>query len=470
MYRLRSALFGTAARRVAALLIANAVFHGAAALIHRYIDTQASSPGLSFVLLASWMALGVIAALVTVIALGNLLFHPTWSDDFLRDEMADLDARISGEKARETTDDDDLAALHGGDSTIRFGLYFLAIAAANILGSNALAGGFLQRYSHPGVAIVHMRSDDPVLRREGMTMLASRLDFTVTPAIEEVVLAALNDPDEGVAARAAFVVGALSVEAAVGRLEQMIEQQPALAFTALIALGQVEGEAAREAGRRVARLPQAQAEPRALALMLGMLRVPAIDRLRAIYETSEDEDTRVAALWALGEMREEQLLDLLAGALDSPSLALRCAGVLGLEKLVDFDTSEPLKRAFEAADDPLLRCPEKNVPVQEGGPTIAIVPHRNYQLAIIRALATTDDPTLITWLPAHQEGVESRTHALMKKLWESLKGKDERGELNPLKRRVRMRRLQAGGPDAGRPAGDGGAAPDAGAPDGGGER
>ncbi len=469
MYRLRSALFGTAGRRVAALLIANAVFHGAALIIQRYIDTQASSPGLSFVLLASWMTLGVVAALVSVIALGNLLFHPRWSDGFLRDEMADLDARISGEKVPETTDEDDLVALRSGDSTIRFGLYFLAIAAANILGSNALGGGFMQRYSHPGVAIVHMRSDDPVLRRAGMTMLASRLDFTVTPAIEAVVLRALDDPDEGVAARAAFVVGALSVEAAVGRLEQMIEDQPALAFTALIALGQVEGETAREAGRRVARLPQAQAEPRALALMLGMLRVPAVDRLRTIYTESEDEDTRVAALWALGEMREQQLLDLMAGALASPSLALRCAGVLGLEKLVDFDTSEPLKRAFDAARDPLERCPEKTVPVQEGGPTIVIVPHRNYQLAIIRALATTDDPTLITWLPEKQEGVESRTHELMKKLWESLKAKDERGELNPLKRKVRLRRLQAEAPDAGPPPGDGGAGRDAGTSDGGGD-
>ncbi len=437
------------------LLIAVAGFYGAAYLIHRYIDHSADSPGLSFVLVAVWMAVGVVAGLVSVISLGEALFYRGFTEHFLRDEMAELDARIDG-MGHETTDAEDREALRGGDSSVRFGLYFLAFSAAFILSSNALSHNFLGRYSHPGVAVVHMRSADPAVRREGMSMLATRLDFAVTPAVEQVVLRALDDPDEGVAARAAFVVGSLGVQAAAERLGRLAIEQPALTFTALIALGQVGGEQARTAARTVAESPVAQREPRALALMLGMLKVPAVDLLRRILTSNQDEDTQLAALWALGELRNRALLDLLTARLEDPSLAMRCAAIQALEKLAEFDASGPLRAAFEVSTDPLENCPERTVPVQEGGRKKLLVPYRNYQFAIIRALAATDDPTLIRWLVDHQVGVEYATGVLMEKLYDSLRAKDARGELNGFKRRLLLRRLQAG--DAGAPPPDGGSA------------
>lgn len=394
------------------------------------------------------MALAAGTALVSVIALGEYIFYRGWTQGFLRDELAELDARLDrqaqGEPEAPEEEVPDEVALHG-ESSIRFWLWFVLVAGLHIFTTNTIGGGFLQQYSHPGVALVHMRNDDPQIRREGLGMLAARLDFRVTPAVEEVVLNALRDADEGVAARAAFVIGALSMEAAADDLARIAVERPALTFTALISLGQVgsRSEAARTAARRLAKTPEARAEPRALAYLLGLLRVPEIELLRSIHaQAADDEETRIAAVWALGELREPRLLDFMASALKDESLGVRCAAVIALENMVVFEASDPLRAEFERVKDPLLTCPEVNIPVQEGGPKMPVVPYRNYQLALIRALATTDDPRLLQWLVEHQDGVESRTHELMRAKWEDLKKKEADGKLNQLKQRIRARRLQ----------------------------
>lgn len=460
MYRLRHIFFGTIGRRWATLLGVSAAFYGAGSFIHRYIDTTASNPGTSFVLVFAWVGLGALAGLATVITLGDLLFHRGFSRDFLRDEMAELDARLSGTAPAELDDDSLVLAASGRDPGPRFGLYFIAFAAAHVLLSNALSNGFMQRYSHPGVAIVHMRSDDPAERREGMNMLARRLDFDSNPAIAQVVLAALTDPDEGVAARAAFVAGTLDIDAAAETLGRLAIERESLTFTALIALGQIGGATAPIVARRIADHPAARAEPHALALALGLLQVPAIERLRQIYRDAADEDTRLAAIWALGRLRDERLFDVLAGALNDPALVVRCAAADALKNLVVVQSYEPLRAAFEAAE-PAALCPERNVPVQEGGHAIPLVRQRLYMIALLQALASTDHPALLHWLVAHQDDTNDYyTRVYMNKMWDDLKQKEASGRLSHLKRKLA---LQAAQNQASPPA-DGGTAPDA-APD-----
>lgn len=475
MHRLRLALFGTAARRWLTLAASVVVFYGAGFAIHRYIDTTAGSPGGSFVLVALWVALGALAGLCSTIALGDWLFHRGFSRQFLKDEMAELDARISGTVVEDADDDELALATAGRDAGIRFGLYFLLLAAAHVLIADSLSDGFFARYSHPGVAVVHMRSDDPKVRREGMNMLATRLDFAVTPQVEKVVLESLDDPDEGVAARAAFVAGALEIDGAAATLADLIREREALAFTGLIALGQIGGERSRVAVRALADEPTARAEPQALALALGLLEVPAIARLKAIRDAApDDEDTRLAAVWALARLEDPRLLDDLAASLKDPSLAIRCAAATGLRDLVLLESYAPLREAFEAAD-PEAVCPEKNVPVQEGGRTLRMVPQRNYMLTLLHGLASTDHPELLTWLVNRQDDTEDyKTRTFMKKVWEELKQKERDGRLNHLKRKLALQSAQqkalrpdggaadGGAADGG--AGDGGSSPDGGAP------
>lgn len=472
MHALRLALYGTATRRWVTCALSVALFYAAGAFIHDHIDTAAGSPGMSFVLVAAWVALGAIAGLCSTIALGDLIFHRGFSREFLRDEMAELDARISGEATEEVDDEELELATAGRDAGIRFGLYFLFFAAAHVMLSDYLAGGFFSRYSHPGVAVVHMRSDDPTVRREGMNMLATRLDFEVTPEVEKVVLDALGDADEGVAARAAFVAGTLEIDGAADTLAGLIEQREALAFTGLIALGQIGGEQARQAVRRLAETPNAQAEPQALALALGLLKVPAIARLKAIRDAAaEDDEVRLAAIWALAQLKDPRLLDDLAASLDDGSLAVRCAAAYGLRDLVKLEAYAPLKRAFETAD-PAAVCPEKNLPVQEGGRTIRLVPQRNYMLTLLHGLASTDHPELLVWLVKRQDDTEDyKTRTFMKKLWEDLKAKEKDGRLNHIKRNLALQKAQGqaldeadGGADG---TADGGTVEPGSAPDGG---
>lgn len=470
MYRLRHIFFGSAARRYATLVGVLAAFYGAGFGIHHYVDHIAQNPGLTFVLVAVWIGLGALAGLVTTITLGDVLFHRLYSRDFLKDEMAELDARLSGEAAE--LDDEELEIVATGrDAGIRFGLYFLAFAAGHVLLSNTLSDDFLQRYSHPGVAVVHMRSDDPNVRREGMNMLAGRLDIEVGDAVERVVLDALRDPDEGVAARAAFVAGTLGMGAAAGPLAEIAADNEALTFTALIALGQIGGEQAAAAARRLADDPAARAEPRALALALGLLKVPAIERLQQIYRDAAPEgddgeagaDTRVAAIWALGQLRDKRLLGFVADALGDPALVVRCAAADALKEMIVVHSYAPLRRAFEAAESDAM-CPERTVPVQEGGAGIVLVRQRLYMLALLQALASTDHPDLLEWLVAHQDDSEDyRTKIYMKKIWEELRKKEAEGRLNHLRRDLALRAAQqaALGPDGGADGADAGA-PDAG--------
>lgn len=469
MTALRKALLGTPTRRALAIGVSNAAFFGGGFFIHRYIDDQATSPGLTFGLVAFWMALGLTAALLTVVGLGDRLFHRGYLASVLRDEMAELDARLDaagrGETVPIAVDDDadempEIAATKG-DATFKFALYFIFWAVASLLISNQISGGFMQRYSHPGVAVVHMRSPDAAVRRRGLEMLADRLDFRVTPAVVAVVGQALTDPDEGVVAKAATVAGSLGLDALAPQLADLVRTRPALAFTALIALahlghaGPEKAPEARKAATALATAPEAQAEPRALAMMLGMLRVPAIQQLQGLYaQGASDPELRFAATWALGQLNDPQLLAYMAQALADADISVRCVAAVALEKMVIFEAGAPLRAAFEASTDPMAHCPEVHLPVQQETGRPILLPYRNYELTLVRALATTDDPVLLTWLVKHQEGREYRTHMLMQRVWERLGEKDKRGELQALKQRVRLQRLSA---DAGEPPPEGAA-------------
>ena len=446
---IKTALFGTPSRRLASALIVNVVFHGAAFGIRHYIDNVTGSPGLSFVLVAVWMALGVIAALITVTAMGNRLISRHFTQRLLVDELADLDRRLNlAEQGIDPdsivdTQDDDMLALSSGNSGVRFTLYFMAMTAANILVSNRIGDEFLQRYTHPGLAVIHMRSDDAKLRRTGLTMLTERLEIVATPAVAEVALRALADPNEGVKARAAFVIGVLGIDSAAEGLAELAKTNEALTFVALISLGQIRKEGARAAIAKIVDDPLVIKEPRALASALGLLRVPAIERLRLILSTASDQETRATALWALGQLREPRLSEVPIKALSDPDLGVRCAAVEALELMAIYEASKPLRTAFEAVKDPLENCPEITVPVQEGGPALVVVKPRNYQLSLVRALHTTDDPVLLKWYVEHQEGLESKTNTLMRKSWEALSKKNKDGKLNHLKKRIQLEKLQA---------------------------
>lgn len=454
MHSLSSALFGSTLRRWSTCVISNLIFYLGGGALQHYVLEVSASPGLALVLVFVWVLAGVLNGLIMTITLGDLIVYDGFLDDVLRDEMAELDAKIMGDVP--DTEDEDIDALVRTGSGMRFVVVCLVLVLVHLGIANEIPGGFMTQYTHPGVALTHLRNDDPVLRRQGIDLVANRLDFTITPAVEKAVMKALADPDEGVAARATFVSGILDLKAAVEPIGRLAVEKPALTFTSLISLGQLDTPESRQLAKRLVKEPAVQEEPQALALMLGLLKVPLVDQLVSIYKAHpDDEDTRVAAIWSLGEMRDSRMLKVMTSALKDPSLAVRCAASHGLEKMVVLESSEPLRAAFEAGD-PYDVCPEKNLPVQEGGPIVHLVKKRSYMFGLIRALATTDDPRLLRWLVDHQDDTpDYRTKMFMKKVWERLKEKDARGDLNKLKLRLRQQRMlqqampKAATPDAG---------------------
>ncbi len=445
----RRLLFGSARRRLISFLITNALFYLGALPLHRYIDFDATSPLFALFLMAFWMTLGFVAALCTLVFIGDRVLSAGFTKRFLKDEWDELDKQIEASAARgagqivepEEEDEEEELAVPTKDSHLRVWILFFIIAAANLLISNTISGGFLQRLTHPGIALIYMRSDEAASRRQGLDMLASKLNFKPTPQVEAALQKALTDSDEGVQARAAHVAGCLGVESALDALEKMATTQPALSFAAMIAIGQIGGAKAQETATRVAATENAQAEPTALVFMIGLTRIPLFEQLRK-WDHAEDPQLRAAAIWAMGELKEPRLLSVFEEALDDPELIVRCAAVQSIEFLRVFESSQALQKAWDKATDPLAICPILTVPVQEGGPKRVVLPYRNYQLALVRALSTTDDPDLIPWFEAHQDNITYETHHLMEAAWKRLKERDARGELNLHRQRNRLRRLQ----------------------------
>ena len=441
MHAIGRALFGTVVRRLLALTTAGAVYYLIAQSITHYVDTACTSAGLSLLLIVTWFVLGIATAFVTAVALSDLLIGQAFLDDFLSDEMALLDERLASEQADD--DLDDLAFLKGGANETKFGLYFLLFAAVHLVAANNLADDFLGRYMHSGLALIKLRSDDEIARRQGHDMLAEKLDVKPTKDVESAVIRALKDPMEGVVVRAAHIAGTLRIQSTANVMVDLVDQRPELAFPLLIAIGLLDSIEARDIASRLSSSPAARAEPVALAYMFGMLKADELTALVDILESAKDVDARVAAVWALGELRDNRLLPKLELGLSDPSLKVQCTAIAALEKLVATDAAPSLMKAFEAAEDIHAQCPEILVPVQEGGPIRIVTKYRLKLFSLVRALATTDHPDLIPCLVKNQNVAKDyNTKILMKKLWEKLTAKNKAGELNMIKQRLRRERLK----------------------------
>ncbi len=468
---IRRRLFGTPARRLTLVIITHLLFFGGGALFHYYFDHYAASSGAAMSLFVLWLVFGFLAAGSMVIALGERFFGVNFYQKFLKDEWAAIDARIESGKSRIEVEmeelTDDAPELQIKDKSGRLGLYCFIFAAVYVAISNFAAGNFLKRFTHPGLAIVAMRSSDPIARRQGLDMIAAKLTFKATPALIQVLEDALNDQDHGIVARAAHVAGCLAIPELAPKLGEIAKNAPDLTFATMIALGQIGGEAAQDQAKTLAYTPEAAEEPLALSYLLGLTHTRAIEPLRKILDDTsnakaENERVRAVTLWALGELKEPRLLPLFEEALTEESLLVRCSAVHALEVMCVFESSRALQRAWAQSQKDDL-CPIVTVPVQEGGPMQIILPYRNYQLALVRALSTTDDPDLIPWFEAHQDDIQYETHRLMESAWKRLKQRDERGELNEHRQKNRLRRLRektenqqtvpdAGLPDASTPA------------------
>ena len=150
---------------------------------------------------------------------------------------------------------------------------------------------------------------------------------------------------------------------------------------------------------------------------------------------------REAAIWALGELRNKEHFVAITNALQDPELSVRCLAGLSLEKMIIFESSKPLQRAFETSRKTEV-CPQIVAPHQEGVKPLVLIEKIGYQLTLIRALATTDDPELLQWMyEQDNKDLEAKAHHLMRKYHKKLLERDHKGLLESFKRQNKRRKL-----------------------------
>ena len=101
---------------------------------------------------------------------------------------------------------------------------------------------------------------------------------------------------------------------------------------------------------------------------------------------------------------------------------------------VEADIVDQLREAFEKSQKD-EQCLQVIAPTQEGVKALVLMEKKSYQLALMRALATTDDPKLLQWMVEHQEGIDPMANRLMYKYYKALEKKEKSGILDALKRR-----------------------------------
>lgn len=407
-----------------------------------YVDGRCDSPTLGFLTIIAWGCATIALAWLAVMALSPLLITPQ-----LLEEWAGADAPLLSLTPLDEFD----PRRHTVNPQSRFRLLFAVATMAPLLLTHTLHDGFLTRYQREGSARIYLRSPEHLTRLRGLNLLAEQAatgrPIHMSAALSDALNALLQDPHEGVRARAAFVVGAVRLTSAAAPLERLALEDEALREVALLALGQLltpplRPNPARDALRRLsARLELRASAAYPLAIALGSQRLtdPEVtEALRAIYTLTSgvggDLKAREAAVWALGESRDPAHVRFLGEALKDEALSVRCLAANALEKLVAFESSPPLRAAFERASRD-EECPLIETPTQQGGAAVVMMPKWSYQLTLIRALATTDDPLLLEWLVAHQGEVDPMTHKLMNKYYDALLERDKQGMLEDFKRR-----------------------------------
>lgn len=470
MKKALAALFFTPKRRLSSALISSVLISVFSWLTVYYLDELCDHPSLALITVILWVSLVIALWWIALMAMSPKLILPSllqeWMEDLLI-EPAVFRSQNDRSRADELTElGFELAALDPYDprqfqvnAESRFRFLFVGGIVACLLITHFSQNSFLTRFQKVGLTLTYLRSDESLTRLKGLNLLIDlgrhRLvtqdhlgEETVAPTLEKALLNLLKDPHEGVRARTAFVCGNLHLKRAVPELEQMVKEDEVLREVALLALGAmpvtpITPHPAHLALKRLAEdhtLLKNQAL--AFAIAAGRQRVNIGEQLKELYQTYLAQGpqqrlnikVREAIIWAFGELRNSDYLSILSQSLNDPELSVRCLAALSFEKLVIFESSPVLRTAFEKSKKD-EQCLQVIAPTQEGVKALVLMEKKSYQLALMRALATTDDPQLLQWMVDHQEGIDPMANRLMYKYYKALEKKEKSGILDTLKRR-----------------------------------
>ena len=477
-------LFLNARRRQMSVIGALLTLFGCTYGTVHYIDKVSATPSLSFLVFFGWIAMIVGASWVIVMGLSPTLLLPSVLEEWARDPWLDADSNRQIRLELPPVDPFDPRRLKMNVS-LRFKAQFAAVAALTLGLTHYTCDHFLTRYQKSGYILTHLRSDQSQVRLRGLNLLVDRgkrfilgRTSTVPPQLRDALLNALKDRHEGVRGRAAFVTGTFDLIEAVPELTRMAEDDLSLREVALLALGHITADPLKQdVSRKALKTLTLSKEvltsaPFAFSIAAGLQKLYIHATLTALYLAalpddvrqegmrvistqdedirphgdpitldglSDQEDLRIreATIWALGETRDSKVIGVLDLALRDPELRVRCLAAKSFERIVAFESSRPLRRAFERSKANEA-CPMIEAPSQEGTRGVVMMPKQKYQLTLARAIATTDDPELLTWIVDHQKGIDPMAYRLFYKYYKKLEEKNRAGFLEGFKKRNRQ--------------------------------
>jgi hypothetical protein len=311
---------------------------------------------------------------------------------------------------------------------------------------------FLMRYQKLGSTLAALRSDDSILQDRGLKELKENSLFisVIKPLPKDLfdrLEVILLSPNQDLQKKALFMVGELNLVDLAPVLRKMSVTSPQLGNEIITALGHIQvttikQHQAHQTLYTLIKHPHlVQQYPLAFARAFGLQGLIAHDPLKNLYQTHLTQDAtslksiqvRQLSIWALGQTKDQVLVPFLSKGLLDPELSIRCLSAHALEKIVAFESSRPLQRAFEVSKKK-DQCPRIELPDSSQDFAIELLPKRAYQLVLARALATTDDPELLKWMVDHQEGIDIMAHKLLYKYYQVLEKKEKKGYLERFKR------------------------------------
>lgn len=361
-------------RQAIAIVVLNVLLALYSIAASRAIDDSSTSVEVATFLTIGWVALVGILSFLEASIVSKLVYRGGWRG---RQEIRDV--RTSKNRTWR-------------DMHLPLSIAIVALLGLNMLVFDRLAGGFFVDEQEANYVITRIRSDDPVLQREGILTATRMGDSRIRAELTKL----LTQPGTS-RALAAWALGKIGGTREARALVSLLREgdRPEKAAAA-VALGRLEHE--QLTSEVAARLRNADEPVEAYLVGLGMLgdrhaTLPIVEMM--IDETTAPDHLALGA-WALGRFDDVRACPLLGRIVGPYANPLTCAATTSLRRLRCDQVGSQLMQAFTESER-TARCDAQNF-VDTNGRALKLWPSMLYRVALLEALETISDASLEPWL------------------------------------------------------------------------
>lgn len=327
----------TRSRLVVSTLLSLGATYGLGVASAHYVLELSQSVVVNIFIITGNMFLVLVAAFLSTVLAGDLLFSGPWREEAFLGDESDGDAPVQS---------------HSGEFMVLLILFIVGHA----FGVDAATGGFLSKYHSHGYFRVQMRSDAPSTRTRALDQLTARTNYQLweQPEIRTVVRDALDDPSVDVRSTAAWAAGRMDLKSArpdlIARVRE--DDHSKVRRTAATALGKL----GHDRDTRLTLEQTLQSRPddetvRGALRGLGLMEsAEAVDAIVPLLE-ADDEGVWVHAYWALRKIGSDRARDAVWNVIQSdPTGTRKCAAFDAFKTVAHDDDALWAQRQYQSGD------------------------------------------------------------------------------------------------------------------------